>query len=103
MSRHKVLCRDKEWPQQGLFYYDRVGYDRGSLSPTTKLSAPMLARTSSQMISYGNVATWLSLLHQCCMKAHCRDKEFHIATELSHGRRFPCRDLIFYVTTEFGS
>ena len=25
----------------------------------------------------------------------CCNKEFHVATELGHGRRFPCRDMIF--------
>ena len=25
----------------------------------------------------------------------CCDKEFHVTIELGHGRRFPCRDLIF--------
>ena len=25
MLRHKVLCRDREWPQQGLYCRDRVG------------------------------------------------------------------------------
>ena len=25
MSRHKVLCRDREWPQQGFYCRDRVG------------------------------------------------------------------------------
>ena len=64
MSRHKVLCRDREWPQQGLCSHDKAGHDKGTLSPTTEMSMPRLARTSSQMISYGNVATWLSLLRQ---------------------------------------
>ena len=64
MSRHKVLCRGREWPQQGLCCRDRDGHDRGALSPTTELSVPRLAYMSSQMISYGNVATWLSLLRR---------------------------------------
>ena len=64
MSRHKVLCRDREWPQQGLCCRDRASHDRGALLPTKELSASRLVRTSSQIISYGNVATWLSLLRQ---------------------------------------
>ena len=64
MSRHKVLCHDREWPQKGLYCHDGASHDRGAMSPMTKLSAPRLARTSSQMISSRNVATWLSLLRQ---------------------------------------
>ena len=30
------------------------------------------------------------------------DKEFLVAIELGHGRRFLCRDLIFSVATKFG-
>ena len=29
MSRYKILCRDREWPQQGLCCCDKVGLGQG--------------------------------------------------------------------------
>ena len=29
MSRYKVLCRDREWPQQGLYCCDKVRLGQG--------------------------------------------------------------------------
>ena len=57
------------------------------------------SRLKSYMLRHTVFATGVGL----CRKAHCRDKEFHVATELGHMRRFPCRDMIFEVVTEFGS
>ena len=28
MSRHKILCHDREWPQQGLCCRGRAAHDR---------------------------------------------------------------------------
>ena len=57
------LCRD-------IRFYVVIGngYSKGfavmTELATIELSVPRLARTSSQMITYGNVAIWLSLLRQ---------------------------------------
>ena len=69
--QNKFLCRDIVCPRQEMLSHDR-------------LKSSMLRHTFYAAMGVGH-----------CSKAHCRDKEFHVATKLGHGRRFPCRDLIF--------
>ena len=49
MSRHKVLCHDREWPQQGLCCRERVGSWQGV--PRSRQDSLCLDRRSSRLKS----------------------------------------------------
>ena len=122
VSRQGILCRDRVWPRPKDLRCNRVGqgrkklcYDRAfyvaiKFCPRPKVIFSrqniFLCRDRDcprqELLSHDRLKS--SMLHHtfyvatgvgCCSKAHYRNKEFNVATKLGHGRRFPCRDLIF--------